>query len=161
MNHHYLQKARRSSGLLYCRYKTMAKPFAKKFYSSKAWQNCRNEYAQRRAFLCEDCLRRGIYRPGEIVHHKIEIDPVTIERPEIALNFDNLELLCRDCHARRHDLQGGRWAKVNAARRKAKQDRQRYRIDEYGRVIAKDRTESGADPKEKNKKFSDNIPPMY
>ena len=73
----------------------MAKPFARQFYSSKAWQDCRNEYAKRRHHLCENCLRRGIYRPGTIVHHKIEIDPVTIERPEISLNFDNLELLCR------------------------------------------------------------------
>ena len=75
----------------------MAKAFARKFYSSKAWQDCRNEYAKRQHFLCEDCLRRGIYKPGTIVHHKIEIDPVTIEKPEIALNFNNLELLCRDC----------------------------------------------------------------
>ena len=80
----------------------MAKEFAKQFYSSKAWQACRNEYAQRKHHLCENCLRRGIYRPGEIVHHKIHIDPVTIERPEVALNFDNLELLCRVCHANRH-----------------------------------------------------------
>ena len=88
----------------------MAKPFARRFYSSKAWQDCRNEYARKQHYLCEDCLRRGIYKPGEIVHHRIEIDPITIEVPEIALNFNNLELLCRDCDARRHDMQGGRWA---------------------------------------------------
>ena len=80
----------------------MAKPFARKFYSSKAWQDCRNEYAARVHYLCERCLKRGIYRPGVIVHHKIEIDPVTIEQPEVALNFNNLELLCRDCHAEVH-----------------------------------------------------------
>jgi len=80
----------------------MAKAFAKRFYSSKAWQDCRNEYAKRQHYLCENCLRRGIYRPGEIVHHVVEIDPVTIERPEISLNPDNLELLCRECHAEAH-----------------------------------------------------------
>ena len=115
----------------------MAKQFAKKFYSSKAWQDCRNEYAKRRHYLCEDCLRRGIYKPGEIVHHIVEIDPVTIERPEISLNPDNLELLCRDCHARRHDLEGGPWAKVNAARKKAKRGSMRFNVDEFGRVTAK------------------------
>jgi len=115
----------------------MAKPFARRFYSSKAWQDCRNEYARKQHYLCEDCLRRGIYKPGEIVHHRIEIDPITIEVPEIALNFNNLELLCRDCHARRHDLQGGRWAKVNAARKKAKRDAMRFNVDEFGRVTAK------------------------
>lgn len=48
-------------------------------------------------------MRRGIYKSGEIVHHVIEIDPVTIEKPEVALNFDNLELLCRECHAEAHN----------------------------------------------------------
>lgn len=48
-------------------------------------------------------MRRGIYKPGEIVHHRIEIDPVTINNPEVALNWNNLELLCRDCHAEVHD----------------------------------------------------------
>jgi len=80
----------------------MAKAFAKQFYSSKAWQDCRNEYAKRQQHLCEECLRQGIYRPGEIVHHKIHIDPITIEKPEVALNFDNLELLCRQCHYKMH-----------------------------------------------------------
>ena len=115
----------------------MAKQFARQFYSSKAWQDCRNEYAKRRQHLCENCLRKGIYKPGVIVHHKIEIDPVTIERPEIALNFDNLELLCRECHAEAHDQHGGRWAKVNERKRAARDARNRYKIDENGKVSAK------------------------
>ena len=113
----------------------MAKAFAKKFYSSKAWQDCRNAYAKKRNYLCEDCLRRGIYRPGEIVHHIIELDPVTIERPEIALDFNNLELLCRDCHARRHEQSGGRWAEVNRKRKEKKINEQRFIIDENGKVF--------------------------
>ena len=115
----------------------MAKAFAKRFYSSKAWQDCRNEYAKRAHHLCEDCLRRGIYRPGEIVHHKIELDPVNIEKPEIALNFDNLELLCRDCHAARHDQCGGRWAEVNKRKRDARSKKNRYTVDQNGVVTAR------------------------
>ena len=80
----------------------MAKAFAKQFYSSKAWQDCRNEYAKRARYLCEQCLRRGIYRPGVIVHHVEELTPENIYRPEVALNFENLELLCRECHAEEH-----------------------------------------------------------
>ena len=114
----------------------MAKAFARKFYSSKAWQDCRNEYAKRRHYLCEDCLRRGIYKPGVIVHHKIEIDPITIEHPEIALSFDNLELLCRECHAMRHDV-GGRWDSVNKKRREARDAANRYFFGENGEVKAK------------------------
>lgn len=115
----------------------MAKQFARKFYSSKAWQDCRNEYAARRHHLCEDCMRRGIYRPGTIVHHKIELDPVNIEHPEITLNFDNLELLCRECHIRKHGLEGGPWAVVNERKRKAKAASQRYVVDENGAVTAR------------------------
>ena len=115
----------------------MAKPWARKFYSSKAWQSCRNEYAKRRHHLCEDCLRRGIYKPGEIVHHKIELDPISIERPEIALSFDNLELLCRDCHAARHELSGGRWAEVNRRKRAARDAKNRYVIGADGKISAR------------------------
>lgn len=98
----------------------MAKAFARKFYSSKAWQDCRNEYAKRQHHLCENCLRKGIYKPGEIVHHIIELDPINIENPEIALSFNNLELLCRDCHSSIHDTAGGRWAAVNKRKREAR-----------------------------------------
>jgi len=81
----------------------MAKEFAKQFYSSKAWQDCRNGYARSVGYLCEDCLRRGIYKPGEIVHHKIEVTPMNITVPEVVLSWDNLRLLCRECHSREHD----------------------------------------------------------
>ena len=37
------------------------------------------------------------------MHHRIEIDPITIYNPEVALNWNNLELLCRECHAEAHD----------------------------------------------------------
>lgn len=100
----------------------MAREFAKKFYSSKAWQDCRNAYSKSVHHLCENCMKLGIYRPGVIVHHKIEMDPVTIENPELALGFGNLELLCRDCHAIMHE-------------QKRKGDR--YVIGPDGKVISK------------------------
>lgn len=115
----------------------MAKEFAKSFYSSKRWQACRNEYAKRRQFLCEDCLKRGIYKPGVIVHHLEELTPLNIDKPEVALAFDNLELLCRECHAREHDMQGGRWARYNAKRRQDKLSAERFTVDEFGRVKGK------------------------
>ena len=115
----------------------MAKAFAKKFYSSKAWQACRNEYARDRHYLCENCLRKGIYRAGEIVHHKIELDPININNPEITLNFNNLELLCRDCHAAMHEQSGGRWSEVNKKKRADRDAKNRYDIDVNGCVTAK------------------------
>ncbi len=81
----------------------MAREFAKAFYSSKRWQDCRNDYARQARHLCERCLKRGLIVPGEIVHHKIELTSNNINTPEIALDFNNLELLCRECHAEIHD----------------------------------------------------------
>lgn len=40
---------------------------------------------------------------GEIVHHKIPLTPENIDDPEIAYGFNNLELVCRQCHAELHD----------------------------------------------------------
>ena len=95
----------------------MAQEFAKQFYSSKAWQDCRNRYAASKGHLCEDCLKKGLYTPGEIVHHIIQVTPLNINNPEIVLNFDNLRLVCRDCHAEEHKLH-----------------KRRYKIDKDGRV---------------------------
>lgn len=115
----------------------MAKEFAQAFYNSTAWKRCREAYKHKRAYLCENCLRKGIYKAGEIVHHKIEIDPININNPEITLNFNNLELLCRDCHAEVHELDGGQWSKVNAQKRKERDGRNRYVITQDGRVSAR------------------------
>ena len=114
----------------------MAKAFARKFYSSKAWQECRNEYMKRAHYLCENCLRKGIYKPAEIVHHIIEIDPITIERPEIALNFDNLEAVCRECHNELHDNRG-RWSMINQKRREQRDQSNRYVVGPNGEIFSK------------------------
>lgn len=46
------------------------------------------------------CVRCG--KPGEIVHHIEHLTPNNINNPAITLSEDNLELLCRDCHAVEH-----------------------------------------------------------
>ena len=91
--------------------------FAKQFYCSQAWKQCRAAYKQYRRGLCERCLAKGIYTPGVIVHHKIHLTPDNIHDPNISLSFDNLQLLCRDCHAIEH-----------------KPD-QRYKVGELGQII--------------------------
>ena len=91
-------------------------PERKVLYNSKAWQRCRIAYAKSKGGLCERCLAKGIYKPGEIVHHKIHLTEENYSDPSVALNFDNLQLLCRDCHAQMHNSK-------------------RYRVDELGRVI--------------------------
>ena len=91
--------------------------FAEKFYKSVAWQKCRAAYAKSVGGLCERCLRKGLYVPGEVVHHKIHLTPENIGRPEITLDWNNLELLCRNCHGDEHQRL-----------------KRRYKVDAFGRV---------------------------
>lgn len=76
--------------------------FAESFYKSKRWQSNRDAYARSRGGLCESCARQGLVVPGSIVHHKIELSPMNIDDPAIAMAWSNLELVCRECHADRH-----------------------------------------------------------
>lgn len=93
---------------------------ANRFYSSKAWKNCRAEYSRKVGGLCERCYANGEIVPGEIVHHKEHLNDSNLNDPAVALNMDNLELLCRKCHAAEHP-------ELYANRR-------RYHVDEYGNV---------------------------
>lgn len=76
----------------------MAKEFAKAFYNSKAWIKCKNSYIQQRVMvdggMCEECHTNI----GYIVHHRIALTENNITNPDIALNHDNLEYVCKDCH---------------------------------------------------------------
>ncbi len=99
------------------------KEYAKKFYKSKQWQHTRQAYASSVGGLCERCLAKGLYVPGDIVHHKIYIDQVSINNPDISLNWNNLELVCRECHAQEHKLGSHR------------QNPRRYVVDQYGHAV--------------------------
>ena len=96
------------------------KQFAGVLYNTKKWQQMRKLVWSRDRGLCQECLKKGIIRQGEAVHHIVEITPDNVTDPNIALNPDNLVTLCRECHKAKH---------------KKALDR-RYEIDELGRVIA-------------------------
>ena len=81
----------------------MAREFARKFYGSRAWKECRASYILSVNGLCERCLANGKYVAGEEVHHKIYLTPDNINNPYITLNWDNLELLCSSCHSKEHN----------------------------------------------------------
>ena len=80
----------------------MARAFAKRFYKSAAWKHAREAYIRSVDGLCERCLKAGTLRPGEIVHHKVHLHPGNIDDPKVSLAFENLEYVCRDCHAAEH-----------------------------------------------------------
>ena len=92
----------------------------KRFYKSKEWQRCRASYISSVGGLCERCLKKGIVRPGKIVHHKEYISVENITDPIILLNPDNLEYVCLECHNRIHF-----------------KSTKRYKVDEFGRVTCR------------------------
>ena len=96
------------------------KDFEDVFYSSWAWRKCAASYRASVDGLCEDCRKRGLITPVAEVHHKIRLTPENVNKPEIALNWDNLEALCEDCHKKKHRKQ------------------KRWTVDEDGNVTATD-----------------------
>ncbi len=58
------------------------------------WQRLRRRKLQADPY-CEDCKSRGRATLGQEVDHKIRI----VERPDLRLNWNNLQCLCQKCHA--------------------------------------------------------------
>ena len=98
-------------------------PEVEAFYTSWKWRKCRTTFAKSKGNLCERCLARGIIEAGRRdkpleVHHKIPLSADTVKDPKVALNWENLELLCKRCHDEERERKPKRW-----------------KVDDSGRVI--------------------------
>lgn len=80
----------------------MAREFSRAFYKSKEWKKAREYIFKQYNGICQDCLDKGTLTPGKEVHHIIHLDEININIPAIALGADNLILLCKECHHKRH-----------------------------------------------------------
>ena len=85
----------------------------KDFYNSKAWKQVKNNIWIKQHLLCNRCHKpvyvNGLsdYLPKEkrrtgIVHHKIYLDNENVYDDAIALNENNLEGICKECHELEH-----------------------------------------------------------
>ena len=74
----------------------------------------------------------GIYKPVEIVHHREYLNDEKAHDAKIALNFENLESLCFDCHNKEHH--------------KGKPKKRRYYFNASGLVIKEDTETPGNSP---------------
>lgn len=91
-------------------YKTIEQK--RKFYTSGEWLRIRKERLRRDNYECQECKRNGLVRIDTneysetakrkkiqlVVHHIKELD----DHPELALEIDNLETMCVDCHNETH-----------------------------------------------------------
>lgn len=75
-------------------------PDTKKMYG-QIWRRIRDRYVAEHP-MCEECFRKGIYKPTQEVHHKLPLaDGGTHEK-------NNLISLCRVCHIEAHEKIGTR-----------------------------------------------------
>lgn len=95
----------------------MAKEFAKSFYNSKLWKQTREYILKRDNYLCVKCGK-----PASDVHHIVELTPQNINDKRIAVNPDNLQCLCKDCHNEQHH-------------KKNSDCEEGFMFDQYGQLI--------------------------
>ena len=82
------------------------------FYNGMKWRNMRSYIKEKNNYECQECKRQGkvsldIYEKNKndrkkiklVVHHIKELKVY----PELALDEDNLETLCVECHNKIHD----------------------------------------------------------
>jgi 5-methylcytosine-specific restriction enzyme A len=84
----------------------------RKFYDSGSWKRLRIEVKKRDNNECQECKRQGRvsidtneYSESAkrkkiqlVVHHIKELE----HHPDLALDIDNLETVCVDCHNKEH-----------------------------------------------------------
>lgn len=80
----------------------------KQFYKSMAWRRARDAYIQYRKAIdggiCEVCGQEI----GKIVHHKIWLNDINVNDPEISLSFNNFRYECQTCHNKEKDPEKNR-----------------------------------------------------
>ena len=91
-------------------YKTLQQK--RRFYDSGEWKRVRTEIKRRDNYECQECKRNGRVSVDTneysenaqrkkiqlVVHHIKELE----HHPELALDLDNLETVCVDCHNKEH-----------------------------------------------------------
>ena len=80
-----------------------------KFYKSDNWIELKDSVMRDAHYECQHCLKKGIYKRAEMVHHINEVR----KRPDLALTREfvdsitnekiiNLVALCNSCHEVEH-----------------------------------------------------------
>ena len=78
---------------------------AKKFYSSREWRHIRYEILSENGNSCQCC---GAEPSDGIKIHVDHIKPRSVF-PELALNKENLQILCEDCNLGKSNIRSDDW----------------------------------------------------
>ena len=68
------------------------------FYTSPAWRKIQAKVLKKNHWECRRCKNRGLVVRATTVHHKKYLR----RYPELALDEDNLEPICKKCHYEEH-----------------------------------------------------------
>ena len=82
-------------------------PELQRFYASKRWRDLRQVLIIQRHGICDRCGKDFSYDTSELIaHHKEHLTDESLSDPEVAVNPDNIEIVCQKCHAHYHPDKG-------------------------------------------------------
>lgn len=73
-----------------------------KFYNSVEWRHLRLEILERDHYECAECKRQGLVTTRDEVLTVDHIKPLE-QHPELAMDKDNLQVLCHRHHDMKHE----------------------------------------------------------
>lgn len=79
----------------------------KHVYQKAEWEKIRKVVIVKANGLCERCSKKGVVKPGKIVHHKQWLNDKNNKDWNVAYNAENLEYICNDCHEEEHGRTAG------------------------------------------------------
>lgn len=79
-----------------------------RFYARRAWRDLRERLIIERYAICARCGRSFASATERVIaHHIVELTDETLNDTAVALNQDNIELLCWACHNHTHGYSFG------------------------------------------------------
>lgn len=82
-------------------------PELQRFYGTKAWQDLRKVRIIEERGICQRCGKDFSADSSQLIaHHKEHLTPENLSDPHVALNPENVEIVCMKCHAYYHDNRG-------------------------------------------------------
>ena len=82
-------------------------PELQRFYASKRWRDLREVLIIQRHGVCDRCGKDFSADTSYLIaHHKDHLTDETLADPAVAVNPENIEILCHKCHSHYHPERG-------------------------------------------------------
>lgn len=82
-------------------------PELQRFYASKRWRELRDVLIIQRHGVCDRCGKDYSDDTSQLIaHHKEHLTDETLSIPEVAVDPENIEIVCYKCHSHYHPEKG-------------------------------------------------------